>query len=147
MEIDRQQLLLGLTDRLTQPASNPSIPLIEQHSTGPAGGRPAKQHRQQAAAHSPPSSANVTAPSATVPYDTHGCPVAPMSGKGHPTPCMKYATRSMVVHPHPMHISTDLFQRLWQELALPPGATRPQLSEQEVECLMRDRVSLLDGPW
>lgn len=47
-----------------------------------------------------------------------------------------------------MHTSsTDLFQRLWQELALPPGATRPPLSEQEVECLMRDRVSLLDGPW
>ena len=46
-----------------------------------------------------------------------------------------------------MHTSsTDLFQRLWQELALPPGATRPPLSEQEVECLMRDRVSLLDGP-
>lgn len=30
---------------------------------------------------------------------------------------------------------------------MPPGATRPPLSEQEVECLMRDRVSLLDGPW
>lgn len=45
----------------------------------------------------------------------------------------------------PPTFHTDLFQRLFQELALPPGATRPPITEQEVECLMRDRVSLLDG--
>ena len=39
----------------------------------------------------------------------------------------------------------DPFQRFWQELALPPGTTRPPLSEYEVECLMRDRVALVDG--
>lgn len=42
-------------------------------------------------------------------------------------------------------ILPDPFQRLWQELALPPGASRPPITEQEVACLMRDRVALVDG--
>lgn len=39
----------------------------------------------------------------------------------------------------------DPFQRFWQELPLPPGTTRPPLSEYEVECLLRDKVALVDG--
>lgn len=39
----------------------------------------------------------------------------------------------------------DPFQHFWQDLPLPPGTTRPPLSEYEVECLMRDRVALVDG--
>lgn len=39
----------------------------------------------------------------------------------------------------------DPFQRFWQELPLPPGTTRPPLSEYEVECLLRDNVALVDG--
>jgi ESCRT-II complex subunit VPS36 len=39
----------------------------------------------------------------------------------------------------------DPFQRFWQELPVPPGTTRPSLSEYEVECLLRDKVALVDG--
>ena len=52
------------------------------------------------------------------------------------------------VRPSPiptLHHPPDLFQRFWQELALPQGATRPPLSADEVECMMRDRVALVDG--
>ncbi|EWM22448.1 vacuolar protein-sorting-associated protein 36 [Nannochloropsis gaditana] len=41
--------------------------------------------------------------------------------------------------------TTNPFELFWQDLPLPPGSTRPPLSEFEIECLMRDRVSLVDG--
>ncbi len=42
-------------------------------------------------------------------------------------------------------MSGDLFQAFWQDLPVPPGASKPPLPEYEVECLMRDQVTLVAG--
>jgi len=58
--------------------------------------------------------------------------------------CPFPAVETLPSQPH-NEAMLDPFQRFWQELPLLPGTTRPPLSEYEVECLLRDKVALIDG--